>query len=46
MIAVQTPTDFFFMKNVVFWTAISLRSKKKSENAVGTQRIAVSLTGL
>jgi hypothetical protein len=30
MIAVQTPSDFFFvMKNVAFWTAISPRSKKK-----------------
>jgi hypothetical protein len=26
MIAVQTPTDFFFTKNLAFWTAISPRS--------------------
>jgi hypothetical protein len=45
MIAVQTPTDFFSQKNMTFWTAISPRSKKKSENAVGTRRIAVSVTG-
>jgi hypothetical protein len=29
MIAVQTPTYFFFHKNMAFWTVISLRSKKK-----------------
>jgi hypothetical protein len=29
MIAVQTPTDFFSIKNMAFWTAISRRSKKK-----------------
>jgi hypothetical protein len=44
MIAVQTPTDFFFIKIMAFKTAISPRSKK-SENAVGTWRIAVSMTG-
>jgi hypothetical protein len=45
MIAVQTPTYFFFYKNMAFWTAISRRSKKKSEKAVGSLRIAVSVTG-
>jgi hypothetical protein len=44
MIVVQTPTDYFFITNMAFWMAISRRSKK-SENAAGTLRIAVIVTG-
>jgi hypothetical protein len=34
------------MKNMAFWTSISPRFKKRrSENAMGTRQIAVSVTG-
>jgi hypothetical protein len=44
MIAVQTPTDFFSQKTWRFGRR-SRRVLKKSENAVGTLRIAISVTG-